>query len=646
MYNRDEHAQARRAVEIDGGGEGTRVAALLHVRPSLCASSRRRGCEQPESVHMLPYRGYHRAEQPFVTSARNVLKGRRLILASEDRLRAQILAEALREQEARVGVLRLPLGDRSILVTAELLLVDTQSGPTLQAAVQALQLDALRQGPTVRTLDFRTIVGEDGCARLSLLEDMVVALTTDRALTERPKRPLPPLPTEKRASSADVFTEVPTKAAAYRLTPSFSETEDPPPVKQGEAAASPQARTSFAEAEEADELEPDTDPSGLLETPSAPTATRAAAPVRVAPPPPPVPGSPAVAIDGRIKPDRPVTTKRSGATDSPVRDESPVGAESPVRNDSPTVRPDDPVRAESPVRNDGPVEAEGPALPEGPADAQQEAEAFVESVSPTAVHANEFRKRRRFGLMASLSGAAALAAALGIGYLTRDSVDTAAPPHAATRPAAVADPLGAARTPTPTPLAQPPVAAPQPPASKDLQAGEDDGGTAPQPAASAQNPSTSPEADQPPLQQGPAAAAEDSAEPRDALPVEVPPVAPEAQAAATPEDLIRDANKLLARDPGEAQRMFEAAIALAPKNPHAHAGLGQALLALDQPAAAQAALEDAIRLRPKRALYRVLLGDVLKRAGKLDEAREAWTKAHELDPSDADARKRLGMDSN
>jgi tetratricopeptide (TPR) repeat protein len=109
------------------------------------------------------------------------------------------------------------------------------------------------------------------------------------------------------------------------------------------------------------------------------------------------------------------------------------------------------------------------------------------------------------------------------------------------------------------------------------------------------------------------------------------------------EALIKDGTRLLAeKNPKMAKPLFEAALSRDPKNPHAQAGLGQALLETGDAAQAQVAFEAAIKLRPKRARYRVQLGDALKAQGKLEEARAAWTKALEVDPADRDAPKRLG----
>jgi tetratricopeptide (TPR) repeat protein len=77
-------------------------------------------------------------------------------------------------------------------------------------------------------------------------------------------------------------------------------------------------------------------------------------------------------------------------------------------------------------------------------------------------------------------------------------------------------------------------------------------------------------------------------------------------------------------------------------NPHARAGLGEALLKLKDPAAALPHAQAAVRLRPRRAAYHVLLGDVLNALGRRPDAEAAWNKALEVDPEDAAAQRRLG----
>jgi hypothetical protein len=113
--------------------------------------------------------------------------------------------------------------------------------------------------------------------------------------------------------------------------------------------------------------------------------------------------------------------------------------------------------------------------------------------------------------------------------------------------------------------------------------------------------------------------------------------------AGNPDSLVREGNRLLReRKPAEAKASFEAALATDPKNPHAHAGLSEALLDSGDAAGAQLSAETAVRLRPRRAGYRVLLGDALRARGRSEEAKAAYEKALEIDPSDTVAQKRLG----
>ncbi len=98
---------------------------------------------------------------------------------------------------------------------------------------------------------------------------------------------------------------------------------------------------------------------------------------------------------------------------------------------------------------------------------------------------------------------------------------------------------------------------------------------------------------------------------------------------------------LAEKNPSMAKPLFEAAVSRDPRNPHAQAGLGQALLDTGEAAKAQTSFEAAVKLRPRRARYRVQLGDALKAQGKLEEARAAWEKALEIDPNDREAPKRL-----
>ncbi|MFT3925817.1 MAG: tetratricopeptide repeat protein [Myxococcales bacterium] len=227
-----------------------------------------------------------------------------------------------------------------------------------------------------------------------------------------------------------------------------------------------------------------------------------------------------------------------------------------------------------------------------------------------------------------------LLAAGEIGYVVWSRTKQAAPP-VASAPAAPATPAKAEALPS-APAAAAPTAQPPAPTAP----------AAPSAEAQAPAPAAAPAASAPT-----AAAAAEPAAPTVAPSAPAPSAAPAAAApadegAANPEALealIKDGTRLLAeKNPSMAKPLFEAALARDSKNPHAQAGLGQALLELGEPALAQASFETAIKLRPKRSRYRVQLGDALKAQGKNEEARAAWEKALEVDPADRDAPKRLG----
>jgi hypothetical protein len=78
------------------------------------------------------------------------------------------------------------------------------------------------------------------------------------------------------------------------------------------------------------------------------------------------------------------------------------------------------------------------------------------------------------------------------------------------------------------------------------------------------------------------------------------------------ERMVRDANLLLPQQPKLAKEMFELAIRLEPSNPHAHAGLAEALLRLGRPVEAESAATAALLIRPKRAAYQALVQAALE----------------------------------
>jgi hypothetical protein len=105
---------------------------------------------------------------------------------------------------------------------------------------------------------------------------------------------------------------------------------------------------------------------------------------------------------------------------------------------------------------------------------------------------------------------------------------------------------------------------------------------------------------------------------------------------------VRDGLKLLGDgNAAGAKELLLGATTADPKNPHAQAGLAEALLKLGEYDGALAAINEAIKLRPKRARYRVTLGDILKAQGKAGEARAAYKKGLEIDPSEREAVRRM-----
>jgi hypothetical protein len=123
---------------------------------------------------------------------------------------------------------------------------------------------------------------------------------------------------------------------------------------------------------------------------------------------------------------------------------------------------------------------------------------------------------------------------------------------------------------------------------------------------------------------------------------------PVAAAAETPavaddlETLIRTGLRALSsRNTAQALSLFERAVAIDPRNPHAQGGLAESLLGVGRLTEAQTAVDAAIKLRPRRAHYRVTQGDILKAKGDPEGAKAAWEKALEINPEDRDALARL-----
>lgn len=69
------------------------------------------------------------------------------------------------------------------------------------------------------------------------------------------------------------------------------------------------------------------------------------------------------------------------------------------------------------------------------------------------------------------------------------------------------------------------------------------------------------------------------------------------------DELVRDANALQAHHPALAVELFDIAITIDARNPHAHAGRAEALLRMNKPLEARLAIAEALRIRPKRERY-------------------------------------------
>lgn len=95
--------------------------------------------------------------------------------------------------------------------------------------------------------------------------------------------------------------------------------------------------------------------------------------------------------------------------------------------------------------------------------------------------------------------------------------------------------------------------------------------------------------------------------------------------------------------PRIAEDLYRRALEIDPRHHHAMVGLARLLLARGAASEALPYAEAAVQRRPRRAAYRVLLGDIRQAAGDSSGAREAWEQALALDPTNRDARARLGL---
>jgi serine/threonine-protein kinase len=102
------------------------------------------------------------------------------------------------------------------------------------------------------------------------------------------------------------------------------------------------------------------------------------------------------------------------------------------------------------------------------------------------------------------------------------------------------------------------------------------------------------------------------------------------------------ASALLAKDPRESMRYFQAALAIRPKTPVVYNDIGGALVMLNRLDEAMEQFGQALRLDPDFAGAHNNLGYVLKSKGRLDEAIDHYQQAVRCDPSMAVAHCNLG----
>jgi hypothetical protein len=270
----------------------------------------------------------------------------------------------------------------------------------------------------------------------------------------------------------------------------------------------------------------------------------------------------------------------------------------------------------------------------------------------------EPQKKSRSGLVVAIAGLAAVFGLVSYAAMrARPAESVPAPEQVAGAPAATLE--QAEPEPEPSAAAQPaedslvPLAAPSaevPPGPSNAAAP----GVAPGAAVpSAPMPSENAAAAPAPSEPAPAAAAEQAPAPLAQQPgaaavpaAAAPGEATDADASAGSEfdELLKKGQRLLAqRDAAGARQALEQALALQPDNPHVRASMAQALLRLGDLPAALLQAQAAVRLRPKRGHYSVIYGDVLAAMGRADQAKAAFQRAYELDPNDAEAKRKAGF---
>jgi tetratricopeptide (TPR) repeat protein len=91
----------------------------------------------------------------------------------------------------------------------------------------------------------------------------------------------------------------------------------------------------------------------------------------------------------------------------------------------------------------------------------------------------------------------------------------------------------------------------------------------------------------------------------------------------------------------EAERHYRRAIAIAPDDANAHYDLGLLLASVGKPADAATEFQAAAKLAPAEADVQLRLGEALAAAGRPNAARASLTRARELEPGNAEAREAL-----
>jgi len=105
--------------------------------------------------------------------------------------------------------------------------------------------------------------------------------------------------------------------------------------------------------------------------------------------------------------------------------------------------------------------------------------------------------------------------------------------------------------------------------------------------------------------------------------------------------LFMQASELVRRDRTTARDLLIEAHALDPENPQIVATLARVLISARNTRPALSWARRAVKMRRHRASYRVLLGDALELDGDTTGAIAEWRTALEIDPSNADAERRL-----